>query len=248
VVGFLLDKLARGFHGFAFVDAVLQPVEDECRRIYTRTISLKSPGRIRGDTGCRRGEGNKNPAREIVPHQRNPCRLGSVQNRLLGFVAANGGICHINRFNRAVVEDAKKTQASSTTRRPGRRVGLGLGWFEQIDFPQSAHWATTDLAARGGVGSSAASVFDLGAGASQAAPRMRDRSCSSLVLLFGSPTKSQKKQRLVSCDRVDALTSRMSLACRELSIRCPRESRLLRRRSFPLKLRRQISPHTARCR
>lgn len=170
MVGFLLDKLARGFHAFAFVDAVPQPVEDECRRIYTRTRSLKSPGRIRGDTGCRRGEGNKNPAREIVPHQRNPCRLGSVQNRLLGFVAANGGICHIHRFNRAVVEDAKKTQGSSTTRRPGRRVGLGLGWFEQIDFPQSAHWATTDLAARGGVGSSAASVFDLGAGASHAAP------------------------------------------------------------------------------
>jgi hypothetical protein len=108
VVGFFLDKLVRGFHAFAFVDAVLQPVEDECRRIYTRTISLKSPGRIRGDTGCRRGEGNKNPAREIVPHQPNPCRLGSVQNRWLGFVAANGGICHTNRFNRAVVEDAKK--------------------------------------------------------------------------------------------------------------------------------------------
>jgi hypothetical protein len=142
-----LDKLARGFHAFAFVDAVLQPVEDECRRIYTRTISLKSPGRIRGDTGCRRGEGNKNPAREIAPHQRNPCRLGSVQNRLLGFVAA-GGICHTNKFNRAVVEDAKKTQVSSTTRRPGRRLGLGLGRFGQIDFPQSAHWATTDLAAR----------------------------------------------------------------------------------------------------
>lgn len=196
MVGFLLDKLARGFH--AFVDAVLQPVEDECRRIYTRTISLKSPGRIRGDTGCRRREANKNPAREIVPHQRNPCRLGSVQNRLLGFVAANGGICHTNRFNR-VVEDAKKLQVSSTTRRPGRRVGLGLGWFEQIDFPQSAHCATTDLAARGGVGSSAASVFARAAGASHAAPRMRDRSRSSLVLLFGSPTKSQKKQRLVSC-------------------------------------------------
>ena len=187
MVGFFLDKLARGFHAFAFVDAVLQPVEDECRRIYTRTISLKSPGRIRGDTVCRRGEGNKNPAREIVPHQRNPCRLGSVQNRWLGFLAANGGICHTNRFNRAVVEAAKKTQLSSTTRRPGRRVGLGLGWFEQIDFPQSAHCATTDLAARGGVGSSAASVFDLGAEASHAAPRMRDRSRSSLVLLFGSP-------------------------------------------------------------
>jgi hypothetical protein len=106
VVGFLLDKLARGFHAFAFVGAVLRPAEDECRRIYTITISLKSPGGIRGEYRVPKG-GNKNPAREIVPHQRDPCRLGSVQNRLLGFVAASGGICHTNWYNRAV-EDAKK--------------------------------------------------------------------------------------------------------------------------------------------
>src|ERR1700676_2835454 len=77
-------------------------VEESIREPY-RSKAPDASGAIQCAEG---GRGTKTLRGEIVPHQRNPCRLGSVQNRLSGFVAANGGICHTNRFNRAV-EDAK---------------------------------------------------------------------------------------------------------------------------------------------